>query len=234
MPDTLRLIPHSYSSKIEFFNGPPCVFVTPAAYEKMCLYVDIGDKEVGWLGTASRLPDGNFLIEDVFLFDQMVGAIETEISSDGLAAFADELLADGEAGIEKWNKLRFWGHSHAHMGTSPSTTDEATMATFRHVGHDWFLRGIFNKFGRAEFTIYLYDVGVCIQDAPWTTYNPLDASLRATIEAEFAAKVQERAVPVQVPFDRYFGFEREEYLPLSAEGGYPSNLAMRLALESCP
>jgi hypothetical protein len=35
---------------------------------------------------------------------------------------------------------------------------------------DWFIRGIFNKDGRAEFSIWFYNKGVAFNDVPWAIY----------------------------------------------------------------
>lgn len=200
--DAKPFAPHGFERKLELLGGMPSIEISRSAYNKMRLYVEIADKEVGWLGTAVRLPGGDFRITDVFLFQQEVTSVETEISADGLAEFATEILARGEQGTEIWNNLRFWGHSHVRMGTSPSGTDERTMATFQGAGHPWFIRGIFNKLGRAEFAIYLFDSGVRVCDAEWSIYDPMDGALRSAIEAEFVEKVKERTFG----FPHQFGF----------------------------
>jgi hypothetical protein len=73
----------------------------------------------------------------------------------------------GDEGFDLLNKMRFWGHSHVRMGTSPSGTDESTMLRFRDEGLDWYVRGIFNKHGRAEFTVYFFDIGFAVCDVDW-------------------------------------------------------------------
>lgn len=77
----------------------------------MLLYVEIADKEVGWMGTVSRLENNCFLIEETFLLEQEgVSAVETEPSVEGCSKLADELLLRGEEGFDLINKMRFWGH----------------------------------------------------------------------------------------------------------------------------
>ena len=145
----------------------PWVILTPKAYQQMLLYVEIADKEVGWMGAVTRLENNCFLIEETFLLEQEVTAVETELSVEGCSKLADELLLRGDEGFDLLNKMRFWGHSHVRMGTSPSGTDESTMLRFRDENLDWYVRGIFNKLGRAEFTVYFFDIGFAVCDVSW-------------------------------------------------------------------
>jgi hypothetical protein len=183
--------PHEFKASVELLATKPRILVSREAYNRMRQYVDIADKEVGWLGTVSRLPEGDFLIEEVFLFKQEVQATTCEISADGLAEFATEILSLRKDGMEVVNRLQFWGHSHVKMGTNPSPQDDDQMEVFQESGLPWFIRGILNKNGRMEFTIYLFESGVKIVDPEWTLWEPEDETLRSEIEAEFKAKVLE-------------------------------------------
>ncbi len=169
------LKPHYANPRAELIFTPPAptVYVSPVAYMVMCLIIELAPKEVGWLGTVSKRPDGNFMIEEVFLVEQEVTSVETELSADGCAKLVMELLEGGDPGLERANKLRFWGHSHVRMGTSPSGTDERTMRRFASEGHEFYVRGIFNKLGRSTFDVYYFDKGYRILDVPWAVMDPL-------------------------------------------------------------
>jgi len=208
---------HAFGMKIEMLTNLPRVLISRLAYNKMWHFVDLADGEVGWLGTVTKV-ENDFLIEEIFLFKQEVAATTTEISADGLAEVAQELIESRPDGVEVCNNLRFWGHSHVNMGTSPSAQDETQMETFRESDHPYFIRGILNKNGRMEFTIYLYESGVKIVDPEWAIYEPVDKSVRAEIEAEFKAKVSEKVyVPVYAGFQggKYgvYGHEVQDYTP---------------------
>lgn len=166
--------PHFSNTRAELIFDPPTptVYMTPDAYKRMCLYVELAPKEVGWLGTVSKRPNGDFLIEEVFLVEQEVTSVETELSVEGTEKLVLELLEDGDPGLEKSNKLHFWGHSHVRMGTSPSGTDESTMQRFAREGHEYYLRGIFNKLGRGCFDVYYYQLGYRLLDVPWAVMDP--------------------------------------------------------------
>ena len=173
---------------VEFLGAKPKVLVSTSALERMWHIVDLSAHEVGWLGTVRRMGP-NFLIEEVFLFEQEVSATTTEISPDGLAAVATEIISSREDGMEVVNALRFWGHSHVHMAVSPSAQDEAQMSLFRENGCDFYIRGIFNKKGEVRFDIFLFSAGLVIRQAEWEEYRPADPGLREAIRAELAEKV---------------------------------------------
>jgi len=185
---------HAFETAIELLRPLPRVLVSRLAHDKMHHLVDLSKEEIGWLGTC--VPLGNdFLIEDVFLFKQGVNATETEITTEGLAKVGQELIDSRPDGVEICNKLRFWGHSHVRMSTSPSTQDDDQMESFRDSEHDFFIRGILNKDKRMEFTIYLYSQRIKILDAEWLVHEPVDQSLRQEIEAEIKAKVFKKTYP---------------------------------------
>lgn len=43
-----------------------------------------------------------------------------------------------------------------------------------------------------EFGIWFYESGIKVLDVEWAIYEPVDESIRSSIEAEFASKVKEK------------------------------------------
>ncbi len=174
-PPEIPFQPHFARPRPEVIFTPavPTVYLTPEAYKRMCLYVELAPLEVGWLGTVSKLESGDFLIEEVFLVEQQVMAAETELSVAGIEKLVLELVGSGDAGFDKANKLHFWGHSHVRMPTNPSFTDENTMRRFSAEGHEFYVRGIFNKFGQANFDVYYCQAGYRLLDVPWAVIDPV-------------------------------------------------------------
>lgn len=189
--DVITMIPHKFEPRITPMIGIPVVYIDPIALEKMTVIVDIAKKEVGWLGTARQLRTGDFIIDDVYLFDQEVSWSECEMTTEGLEAVAMELLSQ-EGDDTLYNNLRVWGHSHANMGTSPSAQDDTQMALFKDNGCDWFIRIIANKTGRLEITVFMYRNNLVINDAEWRIAIPAIEDIRSQIETEFAAKVRDK------------------------------------------
>ena len=144
----------------------PLVIISKEALIKMQLYVEGCSNEIGWLGTAIKNNDNIFFIDDVFLFEQDVHSTTTEITPEGLTAFAEELLQQPN-GVEIWNNIKVWGHSHVNMSTFPSTQDDKQMETFSEGGHPWFLRIIANKKGDITIDLYDYEHGIIYSNLPW-------------------------------------------------------------------
>lgn len=157
-------------TKVEILESKrPHISIDTDALTKMKLYVDECADEIGWLGTAYKDEENNIIfVEDVYLFDQEVHATTTEITPEGLSEFAEELLSGGQEGIDTWNNLKVWGHSHVNMGVSPSSQDDSQMETFKEGGHDWFIRIIANKKGDLKVDLYNYSEGIIYLDLPWS------------------------------------------------------------------
>lgn len=143
----------------------PQVVISADAISKMEIYVAECNEEVGWLGTAQKIKNVIF-ITDVYLFKQEVHATTTEITPEGLGEFAEELLKQ-EDGMEIWNNLKVWGHSHVNMSPTPSGQDDKQMEVFAESGQDWFIRIICNKAGTVRLDIFDYSIGVTYVDVPW-------------------------------------------------------------------
>lgn len=164
------------------------------ALNKMFLYVKIGSKEVGWMGTLldEREEKDEFFLKDVFLAEQEVSAVTTNLTPDGVAEMMNELMLLPDA-MEVCNNLKFWGHSHVNMGVGPSAQDKETVVDLRGDTTDYFLRGIFNKKGEVKFTLFLYDRNVVIDDIDWFVEEDQLTDLEAEIKKEFDEKVSEAA-----------------------------------------
>lgn len=169
-----HLCPHSFAPRIEYIAPPsiPQIYISLQAHKDMCTLIDMVDTEVGWEGTVER--NGNtFLIKEIFLMEQLAHETTTIITTEGQSNLGMEIFdTRGEEAMDILNELRFWGHSHVYMGTSPSAQDNTQMELFQTEGVEFFIRGIGNKHGRLDFTVYLYDKGVIVYDVPWYLYNP--------------------------------------------------------------
>jgi hypothetical protein len=144
----------------------PLVVISKKALIKMQLYIEGCSDEIGWLGTVTKNNDNVFFIDDVFLFHQDVHSTTTEITPEGLSSFAEELLQQPD-GIDIWNNIKLWGHSHVNMSTFSSTQDDKQMETFSEGGHPWFLRIIANKKGDLTIDLYDFQQGIIYSNLLW-------------------------------------------------------------------
>jgi hypothetical protein len=144
----------------------PCIWVEELAMAKMKEYIKGCNDEIGWLCTVEKHSEVNYRIVDAYLFKQEVHSTTTEITPEGLSDFAMELLAQPD-GMDIWNAMKCWGHSHVNMGVFASGQDDTQMNVFKDAGHDFFIRVIANKKGEMEFTFYNYATGIIYKDTPW-------------------------------------------------------------------
>lgn len=178
--------PHSFQThQVSLRRLPePKIFITPEAYADMLAIAgESGSDEIGWLGTVTEL-GGGYLIDEIYLPKQKVHGATCELTEDGQAELFTELL---QTNPEVCEKMLFWGHVHPGNSTTPSAQDEAQMSQFEHT--DWFIRGIFGRHGRAEFTFFDFGNRVRWNDVPWTIYCPVSDGLRAKWRAEVKEKV---------------------------------------------
>ncbi len=171
--------PEQFSTVVERLRVPrkisALVEVTPLAMFKMHAFVSGIGYEVGWLGTAVR-EKRQTIVNDVYLFNQGVSGGHTEITTDSLFNFASELLRKPK-GEEAFNNIRFWGHSHVNGSVYPSTQDDEQMDVFRDRGSEFFLRGIFNRRGEVNLSLFDWRRGYAIHDVPWRLRGPALPSL---------------------------------------------------------
>ncbi len=169
LPDA-PLTPHQFYTRVRYTGKVPRILISPEAYKRMQLYVELSRLEVGWLGTAERLESGDFYIEHVFLLRQNAGAAHAKISVEGQTELYKQLMQAGRR--EDTRRLFFWGHSHVRMDTAPSPQDEETMRELGEQRNKWIIRGILNKLGRASFDVFIYEDNMVLLDVPWEIWSP--------------------------------------------------------------
>jgi len=170
-----------------FLNHKYDLYILPEARQKMEIYCDLSDGEIGWLGFVEDLGDTGFLIKDVALLKQEVHSTTTEITPEGLLEFWSKTAPEEQL------KIKLWGHSHVNMGVSPSGQDNDQMEYFKD-GNPWFIRLITNKKREYHIDIYDYSNGlqVHMDQSDLITYNPKANELKKSIEEEIKEKVTEK------------------------------------------
>lgn len=210
-----RLAPHQFQTTIELLSPLPSIFISKTAYDRMCYIVSESAEEVSWLGTVER--NGmDFLISEVFLFDQEVHATQTRLDEEAVGAFFADLASQPD-GIEKVERIRFWGHSHVHMGVTPSgcygPADYGDLGQMHSFGEscDYMIMGIANKNGMLRFEIFLYDLNLRIQDVEWGLYELEQINLREQIATELKTKVRYVPPLPVTPYGSLAGSWEQDY-----------------------
>lgn len=186
-------------------NTPPQVLITPQAFQKLRLYIDLCPMEIGGLGEVER-GGPNLLITDLFILPQKVSPAETELDSAAIFEMLQCCVAEGRSPAS----LCLWWHSHGDLDVEWSATDERTIGTFPG---DFMLSLVGNKAG--DFACRLdirHPTPQVIADLPLTVLPGPDgevdeAALRTAIIAEMVEKLQVitrdlqyHEIPVEVEF----------------------------------
>ena len=90
---------------------------TSEAYQQMFALIDHFDCEVAWMGTVNRIDETHFQITKILLYPQRVTSVTVTTDQAEYAKWFSALP------VETIRTLKFQGHSHVNMGTSPSSTD---------------------------------------------------------------------------------------------------------------
>jgi len=127
------------------------VCYTQEAYRKIVALVMEFDTEVGWHGTASRINDNEYLIDDILVYPQEVTG--STVKTDQ-AKFENWLY--GELDDDTFNKIRTHGHSHVNMGVSPSSVDDTHRQKLvdQLEGDMFYIFSIWNKSLQAYTLVY--------------------------------------------------------------------------------
>lgn len=183
---------------VTFLDNRYELYILPLARQKMEMYCDLSEGEIGWLAYVEQFDKQGFLITDCALLKQEVHSTTTEITAEGLLEFWNNCTPENQA------KIKLWGHSHVNMSVTPSTQDNNQMDYFKD-GNPWFIRLITNK--KREYYIDIYDYANGIQihmdQSDLITYNPEAGELRQAIQEEIKEKVSKKeykpTTPVKTP-----------------------------------
>lgn len=205
----------------------PVVSFTSEALMKMKIYTKEVNDEVGWLGTVRKIDERLYMVDDVFLFHQNVHGTTTEITPEGLSEFAEEILKE-ENGIEKWNNMKLWGHSHVNMGVSPSDQDEKQFEELKK-NADFFLRVITNKKGDIKVDVFegnfiylnvdiqeetsvekqrLYELIFQAENQIKEIDENMENTYTELIKSEIKDKVKEKTYGIKSEFRNTYGVEK--------------------------
>jgi hypothetical protein len=210
--------PHNFKTRIVADEAKDAhISLMKQVRDDMYLIVDEVNKEVGWVGTVKKLTPYHFLIEEIFLIGQKSNGHRCRMTTDGISEWGMKMIMERgrENGKRIINTMRFWGHSHNWMPTNPTPQDNDQMEIFFNTCKDFFIRGIMNKEGRMEFTLYLFDKGIIILDVPWSIYeeNLIDESRRERWKSETLEKiaVEEEEIPEGVVVEDWYDWLNERY-----------------------
>jgi len=208
--------------EINSSHSTPSVLFTYDALAKMDAFIQTCTTEVGWLGYVAYFPEEHlYYVTDVELFKQNASAATTEIQPETLSSFAEELLMR-DNGMELWNSLRLWGHSHVNMGVTPSGQDDSQMKVFS-TNTDYFIRVIGNKAGEMKVDVYDFVAGINCLDVVWNveTLEIEKSPIEVELEEELARREELYLASIKTLVEQKSAMEKEN---LSTIVAYTSSI----------
>ena len=164
---------------------PPKVIYAEDVWAKIQFAVKTCTEEVGWLGLVDTLPNGDYLITDVYFPPQEVHGTETDISADAVFQLYLQLQSEGKDP----GKLSYWGHSHVNMGVTPSAQDELQARRYLR-GLNVLIRGIYNKAGAAKVDVFDTNQCVVFQNVTRELITPEPPAWQADLKATLTQNVK--------------------------------------------
>lgn len=202
--------PHNFKQEIKILssvNIPEIIISQNAFNDIKSIVSQCGNNEISWLGSVEKI-ENIYYINNVYLLQQTVSIASIEIEPEAIAELATRLIMDKK--LQEVNKLRFWGHVHPNNSTSPSMTDEKQMKLFVNEQTDFYIRGIFGRKGRAEFSVFDYVQKLQFDDVEWEIQNICN---------------EERDKQIKAQIDKYVKTNNITYLPFySSTNGFGYNL----------
>ena len=149
----------SYSKTFEKTGEKATLRFTELAMLKMTMLISTEEKEVAWHCVADREEGNSYLITDVLVYPQKVGAASVDMDVDEYGKWKMQGIMDGVMnGDDRFERLYAQGHSHVNMAVTPSPTDLGHQREILDmVGENGFyIFMIWNK--RDERNIWIYDL----------------------------------------------------------------------------
>lgn len=125
---------------------------TLEAYHEMCALIDHFSTEVAWHGLVNRIDKTHFQITKILVYPQQVTGATVNTDQEKYTTWLYEL------DDESFNTLRFQGHSHVNMSTSPSGVDMQNQWDLIDTlsSEDYYVFMIWNK--RREYNVRVVDM----------------------------------------------------------------------------
>lgn len=158
------------TGKIGFMSGwEPKITFTWEAYVAQCIITEICKEEAGWLMPVYEDKEGKrkFKITEVFLPKQEVSSTLNTLTTEGLSDLGVDIVNNRKDGMEVFNRIDSYGHSHHDMGTFASSLDTTIGALWNE--KKYWIRIITAKGRNLDLRCWLfeYSTGIIVDDVQW-------------------------------------------------------------------
>lgn len=171
----------SWSFLTERKETAPEILFTPTALKWIKAMAEVHDEEVGFLGLVEEI-DGAYVITEIFYPKHcLVSAATCEISPEGEMGVAQRLIDENR--VDDVAKVRFWGHSHHTMGTTPSGQDDSQAIDKMNNNGAYFIRAICNKSGEMSVSFFDHARQIKFENIKWSLCYNYDVMMQGVISA---------------------------------------------------
>lgn len=195
----------------------PDIQFTMKAIKWIRAMVEEHSGEVGFMGLVDQVGE-TYIVKEIFYpKHELVNAGTCEISVKGQGELVEKLYAE-ERG-EEVNNLRFWGHSHHTMGTTPSGQDDTQALQMMNNSGAFLIRAICTKNGEMSVSFFDHERQLKFENIKWTVIHDYDEMLAGVISAvnmESNSKEKVRAIRAAVSTKMKFS-DDEEYKAIAEE-----------------
>lgn len=139
----------------------PKIKVTLNAYLKMMSYVQLSDTEISWLSHVTAA-ENEYIIDEAFIAEQEAAAATVSFTEKGLSKLCTNVIE--KYGVDYYNEISLWGHSHVDMAASPSGQDFKQILEWKD--QPYYIMLILNKKGRCYVALYDFKNNIVHENLP--------------------------------------------------------------------
>lgn len=191
-------------------ENKPQIYITPEAYYSCVQCAKQCPLEISWFSRVEKLSEQKYLIKDVLIPKQNVTPASANFEEDDLSQFMTDIIS--HYGIEFYNEIHCWGHSHVNMSVNPSLQDTKQILEFKE--NEYYIMLIINKQGDAYVELYNFKDNTAYRNIPIELYIPNHKDIESCIKKCIETNVKRKAH--MTISDQYDNFHRGK-----STGGIP-------------
>jgi hypothetical protein len=188
----------------------PEVLFTPSALKWIKAMVECHDGEVGFLGLVNEIGHSYVITEIFYPKHCLVSSATCEIAPEGEVEIAQKLIDENR--VDDVARVRFWGHSHHTMGTSPSAQDDTQAVEKMNNNGAYFIRAICNRDGELSVSFFDHARQIKFENIKWAVYHNFDTMLQNVISAiNLESQSREKVLAIRAAVSPKIDFDDDEY-----------------------
>jgi len=171
----------SWSFLTERNETAPGILFTLKALKWIRAMVEEHSGEVGFMGVVEEI-GGKYVISEIFYPKHCLATSATcEIAPEGMTGIAQKLIEQDR--VDDIGKVRFWGHSHHTMGTSPSGQDDSQALEMMNSSGAYLIRAICTKNGEMSVSFFDHGRQLKFENVKWKVLVDYDSIMIGVINA---------------------------------------------------